>query len=219
MPNAQLFDKKGKSKGQVDLAENIFGLEPNDHLLYLATVRQEANARGGNAHTKTRTEVRGGGAKPWRQKGTGRARAGSIRSPLWVGGGIMHGPRNNVNWTKGMNKKERKLALCSALSDALKSEKLFVVEEIGVSQGKTSEFASLIKDLKCAEDTTLFVVDAANESLDLIDRSSRNIPSVKVVTEHELSVKDLLKAKKIFFTQSSVKAVENRFNGAVKEAA
>lgn len=209
----EILDAEGKAKGQFELNAEIFDREVNNHLLYLASVRQEANARAGTAHTKTRTEVRGGGAKPWRQKGTGRARAGSLRSPLFAGGGIIHGPRKNVNWTKNMNKKERKLAIVSALIEANNSGRLAALEAINLKDAKTKEFANMVNALGCTETKTLFVVSSADKNLEAIVRASRNIPLVKVVTNEGLSVKDLLVAKKVFFTKDALELAQSRFAG------
>lgn len=211
MANITLFDKKGKkSTKQQDLNADLFGLEVNEHLLYLAKVRQESNCRAGTAHTKTRMEVRGGGAKPWKQKGTGRARAGSSRSPLWRGGGVIFGPRNNVNWTKGMNNKESARAIVSALNLALKEERLVAIEEINLEEAKTKEIAALIKEAAFTGNT-LFVVDAENAQLNLLKRSSRNLVGAKVISTTELNVKDLLKADNVVLTSAAVKEIEERF--------
>lgn len=209
MAKLEKVDSKAKSQGQINVSDEIFGAEPNDHLLYLAVVRQNANARRGTAHTKTRMEVRGGGRKPWRQKGTGRARAGSIRSPLFAGGGIIHGPRKNVNWTKGMNKKERKLALASAFS--AQKENLVVASDLGVKEGKTREFASFVDALAVGA-LVLVIVDAENANLELLRRAASNLVNLKLITSKELNVVDILKAQKIVILEPAVKEIEESLN-------
>lgn len=214
MATLELVDKKGKASGNLEVADAVFAIEPNDHLIYLATIRQLANARRGTAHTLTRSEVRGGGAKPWRQKGTGRARAGSSRSPLWAGGGIIHGPRKNVNWTKGMNKKERAKALISVLSK--RKADTIAIKDLEVKEGKTKELSTLLKAMGLDTTVTLLVVNSAEANLDLIKRAGANLVHLRIITEKELNAKDLLKAKKIIITEAAAKTIENRFT-AVEE--
>lgn len=211
MANITLFDKKGTKSGSQSINDALFGLEPNEHILYLAKVRQEANARRGTAHTKTRCEVRGGGAKPWRQKGTGRARAGTIRSPLWRGGGVTHGPRNNVNWTKGMNNKESILALASALQLANQQGRLSAIQDLSVASAKTKDFAGLISAAELDGKRVVFVVEADNKDIDTLKRVSRNIPDVKVISSQELNVLDLLKADQVVATVKAFADFDNRF--------
>lgn len=218
MAKLKLVDNKGKAAGDVTVSDGVFAVTPNEHLLYLARVRQEANARNSIANTKTRSEVRGGGAKPWKQKGTGRARAGSIRSPLWAGGGVIHGPSPEVNWTKGMNKKERRAALRSALS--LQFANSCAIKDFGIKEGKTKEFASLVAGLGLEKETALFVVDSADKNYELVKRSASNMPTVKVVNENEINVKDLLKATKVVIAESAAKAIDVRLQeAALQEAA
>jgi len=223
MATLELIDIKGKKKGQVEAA-SVFSGEPNTHLIYLAEVLQQANARQGSAHAKTRREVRGGGAKPWKQKGTGRARAGSSTSPLWKGGGVMHGPRasgtfKGRNWTKNMNNKEKVLALASAISLAIRENKVSVIEELS-SSGKTKDFASTV-DAIGANALVLFVAASDDKNITATSRAARNIRNVKLITEWELNVHDLLKAQKVIFTKAALEAaqarVENKINA--KEAA
>ncbi len=216
MANIALFDTKGKksTKNQA-VSDEVFGQEPNKHLLYLAKVRQEANARAGTAHSKTRPEVRGGGAKPWKQKGTGRARAGTIRSPLWRGGGVIFGPRNNVNWTKGMNKKESALALVSALSLANQQGKISAIEEFTLEQAKTKEVAALIESAGFCGQNVLLIVEAGSAQLDLLKRASRNLVRAKTISTDELNVKDLLKANQIIVSAKALSDIENRFSASV----
>lgn len=217
MSNIVIFDKKGKktSKNQ-DLNADLFGLEVNQHLLYLAKIRQEANARAGTAHTKTRMEVRGGGAKPWRQKGTGRARAGSSRSPLWKGGGVIFGPRNTVNWTKGMNSKESQRALLSAINLLKADGRLSAIESLNIEEAKTKEIASIIKTAELVGQNVVFVVEKANSQINLLKRAASNLVDVKVLTTDELNVKDLLKADQVIITSASFAEIEERFSSILE---
>lgn len=221
MANITLFDKKGKkSTKEQSINDALFGLVPNEHLLYLAKVRQESNARSGTAHSKTRSEVRGGGAKPWKQKGTGRARAGTIRSPLWRGGGVIFGPRNNVNWTKGMNKKESVRALFSALALASQQGKLAAIEDLAVEQAKTKEIARIIIETGCIGKNVLFIAETTNPQLDLLKRATRNLVRAKLISTNELNVKDLLKANQIIASTKALAEIELRFGDlAVAQAA
>lgn len=212
MANLIIYDKNGKEGSKtMELNQDLFGLEVNEHLLYLAKVRQEANARRGTAHTKTRTEVRGGGAKPWKQKGTGRARAGSIRSPLWRGGGVMHGPRNNVNWTKGMNRKESLRALFNAILLAQKTERMAIMEDLVLAEAKTKEFSKIIDTAKLADKNVVFVIDSENAQAELLKRASANLVDKKVLEVKSLNVKDLLKADKLIFTVKALEEMNQRF--------
>jgi large subunit ribosomal protein L4 len=219
MANITLFDKKGKksSKNQ-EINSDLFGLEPNKHLLYLAVVRQEANARAGTAHTKTRPEVRGGGAKPWKQKGTGRARAGSSNSPLWNGGGVIFGPRNNVNWTKGMNKKESARAIVSALNTVNNDSRFFAIEELILDEAKTKAMSNLVQETGFAGKKVLFVADSENNQLALLKRASRNLVNTKVISTTELNVKDILKADVIIASSKAINEIEERFAEVAESA-
>ena len=217
MSSITLFDKKGKksSKNQ-DINSDLFGLEANEHLLYLASVRQEANARAGTAHTKIRCEVRGGGAKPWRQKGTGRARAGSSRSPLWRGGGVIFGPRNNVNWTKGMNAKESQRAIVSALNLLVKENRLAAIETLSLEEAKTKEIAAIKKQAGLENANVVFVVESENSEITLLKRAVKNLINTKVLTTNELNVKDLLKADQVIIASAAFTELEERFSAVVE---
>lgn len=217
MATITLLDKKGKkSSKQQELNDALFGLKVNDHLLYLAKIRQEANARAGTAHSKTRTEVRGGGAKPWKQKGTGRARAGSRTSPIWRGGGVIFGPRNNVNWTKDMNKKESARAIVSALILSQKENKLTAIEELNITQAKTKEIAQLIEATGFAGQEVVLVAEANSEELTKLKRAARNLVRAKVLSVNELNVKDLLKADQIILSSKAIEEIEERFKDVAR---
>jgi large subunit ribosomal protein L4 len=212
MSNIIVFDKKGtKTSKSQDVNAELFGLEVNDHLLYLAKIRQESNARAGTAHTKTRMEVRGGGAKPWKQKGTGRARAGSSRSPLWKGGGVIFGPRNTVNWTKGMNSKESQRALLSAINLLKSDGRLSAIESFNIEEAKTKEIASIVKTAGLEGKNVVFVVEKTNTQINLLKRAVNNLVDVKVLTTDELNVKDLLKADQVMVTSAGFTEIEERF--------
>lgn len=218
MATITLLDKKGKkSSKEQTLNDALFGLEVNEHLLYLAKVRQESNARAGTAHSKTRMEVRGGGAKPWKQKGTGRARAGSRTSPIWRGGGVIFGPRNNVNWTKGMNKKESVRALVSALILAKNENRLTAIEDIA-SAGKTKELAQLIEASGLKDKKVVLVVESDNESLTALKRASRNLVKATTLSVNELNVKDLLKADQVLVSSKAIEQIEERFKDVIARA-
>lgn len=210
MASTTLYDKNGKkSSTEQKLSDEIFGLEnTNEHLLYLSRVRQQANARRGTAHTLTRSEVRGGGAKPWRQKGTGRARAGSSNSPLWAGGGVIFGPRNNVNWKKSMNKKESKLSLRLALSLVQQDSRLSVIEAFDLPEIKTRNLVSLLKATNINARKILLVI-ASQESE--IKRAASNIQDLKLIDTSSLNVFDLLNADHVVISQQALEAIEKRF--------
>ncbi len=225
MATLELIDNTGKKKGQIEAA-TLFSTEPNTHLIYLAEVLQLSNARQGSAHAKTRREVRGGGAKPWKQKGTGRARAGSSTSPLWKGGGVMHGPRasgtyKGRNWTKNMNNKEKVLAQLSAINKAIREDRVLVIEDLSIASGKTKEIAGIVSAVG-AKSLVLFVVASDDKNFDATRRAARNIINVKLINEKELNVHDLLKAGRIVFTKAALEAtqakIENKVS-SVKEAA
>lgn len=187
---------------KVNLNGDIFGIEPNTQVMFDAVQVYQANMRQATAKTKTRAEVRGGGKKPWRQKGTGRARAGSSRSPIWVGGGTVFGPIGNQNYKLSMNKKAHALAVKSALSIKAQENNIVVVDEF--TTAKTKDFAKALEMLKI-DTKTLVVLPEENEEF---SRSARNIPSVKVVLVNNVCVYDLVNANKVVFTVDAVKALE-----------
>lgn len=219
MANITLFDKKGKKSTKTqNINSDLFGLEPNKHLLYLATVRQEANARAGTAHSKTRPEVRGGGAKPWKQKGTGRARAGSSNSPLWNGGGVIFGPRNYTNWTKGMNSKESARAIVSAMNLVNKQGRFSAIEELSLEEAKTKSFAALVKETGFEGKKILFISDSENNQLELLKRASKNLVRSKVISVITMNVKDILKADVVIASSKAIAEIETRFADVIESA-
>ena len=199
----KVLNMAGEEVNKLSLSASVFGIEPHKQAMFNAVQVEQANQRQATAKTKVRHEVSGGGKKPWRQKGTGRARAGSSRSPVWVGGGTVFGPVGNQNYTLSQNKKEHQLALRSALS--LKTpDNLVVVDEIKFAEKKTKEFVKMLQALK-SEVKTLMVVDEIDENL---FASVRNVAYAKVVTTDNVSVYDLLNAEKLVASESAIKKIE-----------
>ena len=204
MKKQAVLNIKGEKVSGISLKESVWGIEPNDAVLYDA-VRLTRNAeRQGTAETKTRDEVSGGGAKPWRQKGTGRARQGSTRAPHWYHGGVVFGPHANRNFTIKMNRKERRLAIKSALAYKVIESELVVVDNLPVETMKTKEFKNLLSNLK-AEKNILVVVDELTENLIL---SSRNLRNVILLEASEINVMDIISADKMIITEKAVKSIE-----------
>lgn len=207
MPKVALYNQQGDKKGDVTVSEEIFGAKFNKDLIHQALVRQLSNARlGVIAHTKTRADVRGGGRKPFRQKGTGRARQGSTRDPHQVGGGVAHGPRNNRNYNKQMPKKQRRLALFSALSAKVSENKVMALDKYE-GEVKTKNFAEMIGKLPIEKDV-LVVLSEKNAT---IEKSGNNIPTVKTILVNYLNIADLQKYDSILFLESAIKKVEEVF--------
>ncbi|NLM22207.1 MAG: 50S ribosomal protein L4 [Peptococcaceae bacterium] len=209
MPKVQVVNMQGAPVGEIELNEQIFGIEPNIPVMHAAVVAQRANARVGTHSALGRSEVRGGGRKPWRQKGTGRARAGTIRSPLWRGGGVIFGPKPR-DYSKKLPKKVKRLALCSALSSKVKENNLVVVEQISFDQPKTKEMVKLLQALKI-DKKALFVLDGTDQNVQL---SARNIQGVLTTRSDTLNVIDLLKYDTVVFSKSSVAKTEEVLSNA-----
>ena len=189
MPSVDVRNTGGGTTGKVDLDEAIFGIEPNVPVMHQVVTAQLAAARGGNSKVKSRGEVRGGGRKPWRQKGTGRARQGSIRSPQWVGGGVAHGPTGQENYTKRVNKKLKRLALRSALSDRTASGDLVVLDGFGIDTPKTATARAALQALGLADKKVLLVLAGFDEA---VVKSYRNLPTVHLLTVDQLNTYDIL---------------------------
>ena len=204
MPKVDVYDIKGKKVSDIELAESVFGIEPNENIVHAVLVNYLANQRQGTQSTKTRAEVRGGGRKPWRQKGTGNARQGSIRAPHWVGGGVIFGPTSNRNYTKKMNKKERRLALKSALTYKATDKAIIVVDKFDAETSKTKDMMKVLEGLKVTG-KTLIVTTELTENLIL---STRNLSNLKVVLANELNTYDVLYVDKMIITEDAVKYVE-----------
>lgn len=203
MPKLTLLDQQGTQVGDIELNDGVFGIEPNEKVMYQAVIMQQASQRQGTHATKNRSAVRGGGRKPWRQKGTGRARHGSIRSPIWVGGGVTFGPSPRDYGYK-LPKKVRRLALKSALSSKVKDNEAIVLNELTMDAPKTKEFVAVLNNVS-ADDKTLVVVDSENEN---VLRSARNLPKVKLVTADQVNVLDVVNYNKVVFTEAAVKKIE-----------
>ncbi|WP_405098353.1 50S ribosomal protein L4 [Oceanobacillus sp. FSL H7-0719] len=199
MPKVALYKQDGSNAGEIELNEAVFGIEPNTHVLHEAVVMQRASTRQGTHAVKNRSEVRGGGRKPWRQKGTGRARQGSIRSPQWVGGGVVFGPTPR-SYSYKLPKKVRRLALKSALSSKVKEEGIFVLETLGLDVPKTKEIINLLEGLK-VEDKALIVTADKDAT---VAKSANNLQSVKVLAVEELNVLDLLSYDKLIISKEAV---------------
>lgn len=203
MTKVSVLSQTGASVGEIELNDTIFGIEPNEAVLFDAVVAQRASLRQGNHKVKNRSEVAGGGRKPWRQKGTGRARQGSIRSPQWRGGGIVFGPTPR-SYSYKLPKKVRRLALKSALSAKVVEQNFLVLDALTLAAPKTKEFTKILKDLSL-EKKSLFVTADLDENVAL---SARNIPGVTVLTANGINVLDLLGHEKVVFTKSAVEKVE-----------
>ena len=202
MANVAVYNMEGKEVGSLELNDAIFGVEVNEHLVHMAVLQQLANNRQGTQKAKTRSEVSGGGRKPWRQKGTGHARQGSTRSPQWTGGGVVFAPKPR-DYSVKMNKKEKQLAMKSALSAKLAEDKLVVVDKIELEEVKTSVFAKILANLKAPK--SLVVTKDKNDKVVL---SANNIPTVKTTATNSLSVYDILKYDKLVLTKDAVAAIE-----------
>ena len=203
MPKVALYNIAGETTGEVELNENIFGVEVNEALVHQAVVMQLANQRLGTHATKTRGLVRGGGRKPWRQKGTGRARCGSSRSPIWVGGGTVFGPQPR-SYAFSMPKKQRRLAIKCALSSKVNDQEIFVVDSINFDQPKTKNVVKMLSDFNAEGKALIITADA----IENVERSASNIQGVKVITSMGLNVYDLLHYTKIFGAQDAISRIE-----------
>ncbi len=205
----EVYKIDGSKSGEVvELSDNIFAVEPNDHVIYLAVKAHLANRRQGTHKTKERSEVSGGGRKPWRQKGRGTARAGTIRSPLWVGGGTVFGPKPR-NYRQKLNKKVTKLARKSALSYKAKAEQILVVEDFNFDAPKTSKFVEILKALQLEGKKVLLVTDETRKN---VYKSGRNIPKVNIIEAYKASTYDLVNNQVLVFQESAVKKIEEILN-------
>ena len=203
MPKVDVYNMQGKKVSDVELNEAVFGIEPNETIVHSVLVNYLANQRQGTQSTKTRAEVRGGGKKPWRQKGTGRARQGSIRAPQWIKGGIALGPKPR-SYKYTVNKKERRLAIKSILSSKVLEKELTVVEKLELKEIKTKTMVKALADLK-VEGKTLIVLPENNQNVLM---SSRNIEGVKTITANNINVFDLLKYTNLILPVDTVKKLE-----------
>ena len=202
MANVSVFNMEGKEVGKIDLSDKVFGVEPNENLLHLAVVQQLANNRQGTQKAKTRSEVRGGGRKPWRQKGTGHARQGSTRSPQWTGGGVVFAPTPR-DYSFKLNKKEKRAALKSALTSRVVENKFVVLDELKMDEIKTKKFVEVLKNLNVEK--ALVVLNDMDEK---VIASAANIPTVKTSQTNELNVFDVLKYDTVVVTKAAVATIE-----------
>ncbi len=207
MAEVKVFTMDGKEAQPMNLADSVFGLEPNMSLIHQAVVRQLANRRVGTHSTKTRAEVRGGGRKPWKQKGTGRARQGSTRSPQWVGGGIVFGPKPR-DYSQKMPQKMRRLALCSALSLKVREGAMVLVDTIAFSELKTRNMAKFLGNFVKENEKTVVVIKDYNDD---IHRISRNIQRVNLLSSGYVNVYDLMWADKVIIASDAAKKLEEVF--------
>jgi large subunit ribosomal protein L4 len=210
----KVYNQKAEETGEVKLSDKIFKVEINEALVHQAMVAQMSNERQVLAHTKSRSEVRGGGKKPWRQKGTGRARAGSSRSPIWIGGGVTFGPKKTRNFSKNINKKMKQKAMFMVLSDRLISNKLAIIDKLDIKEYKTKEIDKTIKnfeekiikeDIKKDKRSILLINDKKD---DKIKYSSRNLLGLKTINTENINILDLLKYRNLVITKKTIEKLE-----------
>ena len=204
MPNCSVFDSKGAKVSDIELAESVFGIEPNTSAMHLCVVNYLANQRQGTQSTKTRSEVSGGGKKPWRQKGTGRARQGSTRAPQWTHGGIAHGPKPR-EYGSSINKKVNRLAMKSAMSVKVADNNMIVLDSIKMEEFKTKTVVNMLKSIE-AEGKKALIVLSENDSF--VIKSAANIPGVKTALVNTINVYDILNAEKFIVVKDAVAKIE-----------
>ena len=202
MANVSVYNIEAKEVGKIDLSDAVFGVEVNEHLVHMAVVSQLANNRQGTQKAKTRSEVSGGGRKPWRQKGTGHARQGSTRAPQWTGGGVVFAPVPR-DYSFKMNKREKRAALKSALTSRVEENKFIVIDEINFEEAKTKNFANILKSLDVSK--ALVVLEDDNKNAEL---SARNIADVKTAKTNTINVYDILKYNTVITTKAVVAKIE-----------
>ena len=202
MANVAVYNMEGKEVGKLDLNDAVFGVEVNEHLVHMAVLQQLANNRQGTQKAKTRSEVRGGGRKPWRQKGTGHARQGSTRAPQWTGGGVVFAPVPR-DYSFKINKKEKRAALKSALTSRVQENKLIVVDELKLDEIKTKQFAQVMKNLNVEK--ALVVINDNDQNIVM---SAKNIPTVEVAQTNTINVFDILKYSTVVVTKAAVATIE-----------
>lgn len=202
MANVKVYDINGKEVGSLELNDSVFGVEVNEHLMHMAVVSQLANKRQGTQSAKTRSEVSGGGRKPWKQKGTGHARQGSTRSPQWKGGGVVFAPKPR-DYSFKMNRKEKSLAIKSALTSRVEANKIVVLDSISFDEIKTKKFAEVLNNLKVNK--ALVVLDKKDENVIL---SARNIPTVRTALSNTINVYDIVKYDTLVITKDAVAQIE-----------
>ena len=203
-----LYNQKGQKSGSIDLPKEIFEVEVKPELIHQVATSQASNQRQGSAHTKDRGEVAGSNKKPHAQKGTGRARAGSKRSPLWIGGGVTFGPRNEKSYKREIPKKMKRKGLFMTLSGKVRDNELVVLDELKLDKIKTKDFANIVKALPLKDGKTLFAISAQDEK---VIKSAANIKNISVIQARDLSVLDLLSRKYIVITKDGIDVIKNTF--------
>lgn len=209
MAELKLYSLEGKEIGTLPVADSLFAVEPKESVIHQAIVAQEANSRVALAHTKDRSEVRGGGKKPWKQKGTGRARHGSSRSPIWIGGGVTHGPRNERNFSVKINKKAKRTALAMVLTDKVKDGAFIAVENFDIPEAKTKLAANMRKALPGSDKSTLVILTTGDA---IMRRALKNIPKTQSIYAHSLNVRDVAKYGNVIASQAAIQAVTETFS-------
>lgn len=209
MAKVKLYTWEGKENGTIDVPDALFAVEPKTSVIHQVVVAQEANSRINLANAKDRSEVSGGGKKPWKQKGTGRARHGSIRSPIWVGGGVTHGPTTDSNFSVKINKKTKRLALAMLLSDKVNDGAFIAVEDFNFPEAKTKHVATMRKALPGAEKSALIVVTTGDVG---IKRAAANFPKTETMNAHSLNVRDLAKFRTIMASRAAIDAIVATFS-------
>lgn len=207
MAKVKVYNQKGEAVREKELNNDLFNLIPNVALIHQVVETQQANSRLNLAHTKTRADVKGGGRKPWKQKGTGRARHGSNRSPIWVGGGITFGPRNDRNFTKSLNKKMKQKALYMCLSDRVMNDNLLLIEDLKVESVKTKDIKAILKNLS-VEKKVLIVL--AKQDLDIV-KASNNLKNIKIILANSLNCVDILNYPTVLMVEDAVEVIENTY--------
>lgn len=215
MLKVNIYNQKAEAIGEMELAEKVFGVKANESLVHQAVVTQLANERQVLAHTKDRSEVRGGGRKPWRQKGTGRARQGSIRAPQWIGGGVVFGPLKTRNFSQKINKKMKQKAMFMALSDKLANNNLVVLDNLELKEYKTKTFNGILENLEKkifnGKEKKRSVLVINEKSDDKVRKSGSNLEGVEILNLDNINIVDLLKYKKLVITADAVKKVEENY--------
>lgn len=209
MAKTTLFNAQGKEVGELQLSDAVFGLPLKAHVVHEAYVAQLANSRVGLAHTKTRADVSGGGKKPWKQKGTGRARHGSTRSPIWIGGGVTFGPRNDRDFTIKVNRKLRRAALCMVLSDRVARDHFIALEDLALTEHKTRLLVEVLKQLPSSTRQTLLVVDPKNMA---VRRAAKNIPGITTIAPNSLNVRDLLHNEFVIAPKAEIESLTKTYS-------
>ncbi|WKZ24422.1 MAG: 50S ribosomal protein L4 [Patescibacteria group bacterium] len=213
MISYKIHNQNGEEVGQTELSEAVFGVSPNKSLVHQALVAQMSNERKVLAHTKDRSEVRGGGKKPWKQKGTGRARAGSSRSPIWIGGGVTFGPTNQRSFGKDLNLKMKRKALKIVLSDKVINKKLVILDDLKIEEFKTKIFKGIIDKVRAnaleENQGKILMIDSSAEMT--VKNSARNLPDVKMINVDNLNIVDVLHYPNLFLTDRALKIIEERY--------